>query len=490
MKSIFVNRRLTGIDLRRRAPRLGPTAGRSSRWASALAGAALALTLAAASGQAQAAPAEPAPAEATIVSTQRIDSRLQELTVEAPALADATKVRVLLPDGYGDDPGRRYPVLYLLHGAGGDETGWTTAGDAEAATAGRPLIVVMPDGGRAGWYTNWSNGGAGGPPAWERYHVSELIPLIDQRFRTVAARRGRAIAGLSMGGFGAFSYAARHPDLFTAAASYSGGVDLNAVLYGQPIGRVAVDGSLALAGFNGVTGTDLFGDFTVENILWRAHNPIDLAPNLDGLRLALYTGNGLPGGPLGPNGQDLVEIGAHQMNVNLHDRLAALGLRHIWSDYGPGGHTWPYWRRDLSETIPWLMRRFAHPRPAPRRVTFTAVEPSYEAYDWRVKLRRPNAEFSTLSGADRRGFALTGSGRALVRTPPRYRPGARYLARIRRRGGGVDRRRLRVTGSGRLRLRLRLAATNRFDEGAPAGAAVPVHSGTIRVSLRQARKSG
>lgn len=443
------------------------------------------------------APASAAPADATIVSEQRIDARLRELTIAAPALAAETKVRVLLPDGYRADDGRRYPVLYLLHGAGGNETDWTDDGAAARATAGRPVIVVMPDGGRAGWYTDWSNDGAGGPPAWERYHVRELIPLIDQRFRTVAARRGRAIAGLSMGGFGAFSYAARHPDLFTAAASYSGGVDLNAELFGAPIGLIAVDGSLSLAGFDGVTGATLFGDFVDENILWRAHNPVDLAANLGGLKLALYTGNGLPGGPFGPaDGQDIIEVGAHQMNVNLDHRLNRLGLPHRWVDYGPGGHTWPYWRRDLRRTVPWLMKRFDHPRPVPRQVEFTAVEPSYEAYGWRVRLRRPNAEFSTLSDARRRGFELTGSGRAVVRTPSRYRPGALYLARIRRAGngpnGGMGRRaarmrRIEATSSGRLRIPVRLAATNRFDEGSPAAAGGPVHSGTVRVAFSRLR---
>lgn len=428
--------------------------------------------------------AAPGPARADggarIVSEQRADGRLQEMTIDSPALGTTTDVRVLLPDGYRSGA-RRYPVLYLLHGAGGDETDWTEDGDAAAATAGRPLIVVMPDGGRAGWYSNWSNGGAGGPPAWEDYHVGELIPLIDRRFRTVAARRGRAIAGLSMGGFGALSYAARHPDLFTAAAAYSGGVDLNAELFGLPIGKVAVDGSLGLAGLSGATGATIFGDFATENVLWRAHNPVDLAPNLRGLELALYTGNGLPGGPYGPADQDLVEIGAHQMNVNLHERLAALGIRHRWDDYGAGGHTWPYWRRDLSETLPWLMRRFAHPAAAPRAITFTAVEPEYEAYGWRVRLRRPGAAFSTLSGADRHGFALSGNGHAIVRTPPRYRPGMPYAARIRagapasRTGQGATRtRRLVATRAGRLRVSLRLGA-------APA---------RVRVSLRRLARAG
>ena len=467
----------------------GPWRCSSRRWGGA-ALACVALALAASS-----VPAQAAPADARIVSEQRIDARLRELTVAAPALGARTKVRVLLPDGYRAADNRRYAVLYLLHGAGGDETDWTDDGAAARATAGKPLIVVMPDGGKAGWYTDWSNDGAGGPPAWERYHARELVPLIDQRFRTVAARRGRAIAGLSMGGFGAFSYAARHPDLFTAAASYSGGVDLDAELFGQPIGKIAVDGSLSLAGFDGVTGANLFGDFTTENILWRAHNPIDLAANLDGLKLALYTGNGLPGGPFGPSGQDIIEIGAHEMNVNLDRRLNRLGLPHRWVDYGPGGHIWPYWRRDLRRNVPWLMKRFAHPRPAPRRVTFTAVEPSYEAYGWRVRLRRPNAEFSTLGDARRHGFELTGSGRALVRTPPRYHPGARYLARIRRPDEHprivrpIEVRRIEATPSGRLRIPLRLAATNRFDEGSPAAAGGPFHSGTVRVAFRHLRGS-
>jgi S-formylglutathione hydrolase FrmB len=444
-----------------------------------------------------AAPQAPAAApSATVVAEERIDGRLHELTIATPALEGETKVRVLLPQGYRDDGRRRYPVLYLLHGAGGDQTDWTEAGDAAATTAGTPLIVVMPSGGRAGWYTDWSNGGAGGPPAWERYHLRQLVPLVDGRYRTVADRRGRAIAGLSMGGFGAFSYAARNPDMFTAAASFSGGVDLNAEYAGLPVGQIAVDGSLKLAGYEGVTGATLFGgDFVTGNVFWRAHNPVDLAANLRGLKLALYTGNGQPG-PLDPpdSDQDLVEVGAHVMNVNLHERLAGLGFRHRWVDYGPGRHTWPYWRRDLRQTIPWLMARFERSPRAPKQVSFTAVEPKYEAYGWRVRLRRPNAEFSTLSKADRRGFALTGSGRAVVRTPSRYRPGAHYIARITRVRGhfgasaraGVRKRRLVATRSGALRVRVRLAPTNSRDEGSPDAEGGRFHTGTVRVALERA----
>jgi pimeloyl-ACP methyl ester carboxylesterase len=88
------------------------------------------------------------------------------------------------------------------------------------------MIVVMPDGGAMGWYTDWYAGDRPVQPRWETYHVGELVPWIDATYRTIAARRGRAIAGLSMGGFGALSYAARHPGTFAAAASFSGALEV------------------------------------------------------------------------------------------------------------------------------------------------------------------------------------------------------------------------------------------------------------------------
>ena len=162
-----------------------------------------------------------------VVSSKHLDPRLVQLELKTPAITHDTGVRVLLPDGYRDHPGRRYPVLYLLHGSGGSDTDWTEMGNAERITAGSPLIVVMPDTDQNGYYSDWFNNGAGGPPEYETYDIGELIPWIDQHYRTVAARRGRAIAGLSMGGFGALSYASRHPDLFDHVAGFSPASDTN-----------------------------------------------------------------------------------------------------------------------------------------------------------------------------------------------------------------------------------------------------------------------
>ena len=171
----------------------------------------------------------------------------------------------------------------------------------------------------------------------------------------------------------------------------------------------------------------------------------------------------------------------------MHDRLERLRIPHVWDDYGPGSHTWPYWARDLRETLPSMIRRFAHPVAAPTRVTYTSTERAYAVYGWRVALRRPNVEFSTLSRADKRGFALTGSGRATVTTPARYRPRARFRVRITRDGATASRR-ISADRAGRLRIDVRLARANPYDEGSPAAKAHgPLHRSTARVKIARIR---
>jgi S-formylglutathione hydrolase FrmB len=304
---------------------------------------------------AAASPARAADHDIRLLSSQRLDDRLTQLTLSTPALKAPTGVRILLPAGYGQGTSR-YPVLYLLHGAFGNDTDWTTVGDAEAITTDLPLIVVMPDGGQGGWYTDWLNRGAGGPPEWETFHIRELIPWIDDHYRTIAAPGERAIAGLSMGGFGALSYAGRHPDLFSWAGSFSGAVDIT---HNLPV--VGVIDAEALA--DGGLPDDQFGDPILNAPNWQAHNPWNLAPNLRGMTLDIDTGNGVPG-PLDSNklNFDPVEEQVHEMSVALHQRLVDLGIPHTWNDYGPGTHSWPYWQRDLAEALPSMMRSFRSSR--------------------------------------------------------------------------------------------------------------------------------
>jgi S-formylglutathione hydrolase FrmB len=398
-----------------------------------------------------------APAAQTgVVADGRIDARLHELTVRSPALGATTKLRVLLPRGY-DTSRRRYPVLYVLHGANDDYTSWTRSGDAERLTAHAPLIVVMPDAGRSGWYTDWFNGVRGGPPRWERYHIGELLSLIDHRYRTIARRGGRAIAGLSMGGFGAMSYAARHPDRFISAAAFSGAVD------GLVVGQIAPVGA--------------FGPIVGQRVRLRGHDPWTLAGNLRSLHITLRTGDGRTGGPLG--GGDAIEAAVHAMSLRLHRVLTAYHIRHVWDDYGRGGHTWPYWRRDLRETLPSLMGEFTDTGAAPSRVTHVALEPRYAVFGWNVAIRRRALELSKLSNATRAGFVLKGSGSSTVRTPQLYRPHARLRATVRD-ARGSSTRTIRVDAAGRVTVAVSLGTANAVQHDLPGQ--TPVR--TARVTLR------
>jgi S-formylglutathione hydrolase FrmB len=300
-----------------------------------------------------------------VLSARQLDSRLTALTVATGALPGPAAVRILLPDGYADHPGRRYPVLYLLHGTGGGAADWTTDGDAEQITAGQPLIVVMPDialnddGG--GWCANWPDG----QYDWETFHIDQLIPWVDANLRTIPARAGRAIAGLSQGGFCSMSYAARHPDLFGTALSYSGTPD---IWYGLPrVGAIAVINATEV-GLDHVPPDTIFGDPLTDGSNWAAHDPATLAGNLRQTHLYLFAGDGLPG-PLDPAPASspseiaamAIEAAAGTDTAAFHQRLEDLGIASYYDAYGPGTHSWPYWQRDLRESIGPLMRDFADP---------------------------------------------------------------------------------------------------------------------------------
>ncbi|GAB3623122.1 hypothetical protein GCM10027418_12040 [Mariniluteicoccus endophyticus] len=131
-------------------------------------------------------------------------------------------VNVLLPSSYSS--GKRYPVLYLLHGGGGDFIQWHRSGVIEA-TANADVIVVMPDGGKAGWYCNPVRSTVG-PRNWESFHMAQLVPWVDATYRTHAEYAGRAIAGFSMGGFGALKYTAKYYGHFSSVTSFSGPASL------------------------------------------------------------------------------------------------------------------------------------------------------------------------------------------------------------------------------------------------------------------------
>ncbi|WP_394823003.1 alpha/beta hydrolase [Pendulispora albinea] len=281
-----------------------------------------------------------------VVDEQPIAPRIVDLTIDSRALRARTKVRLILPKRFYADARRRWPVLYLLYGCCDDYTAWTRETDIAALTANTDVLVVMPEADRVGWYSNWWNHGRGGPPGWETFHLTEVRSILERSYR---ASGRRAIAGLSMGGFGALSYVARHPGMFSAAASFSGVIDTRFRDTPKLLQElVAAHGRDPLA---------LWGDPKKQEWIWRVHNPADLAFLLLGTPLYISCGNG-KAGPLDPPGQpdDPNEVRWNAMNVEFAKKLRFLGANVRVNLYGPGTHTWPYWQREMHIAFPMLMR--------------------------------------------------------------------------------------------------------------------------------------
>jgi diacylglycerol O-acyltransferase / trehalose O-mycolyltransferase len=294
---------------------------------------------------------------ARIVEAARLGRRTVDLTVASPALGRHVKVRLLLPARFAAEPTRRWPVLYLLHGCCDSYMSWTRSTDVERLTATTDLLVVMPDGGPAGFYSDWYNAGRGGPPRWERFHLVELRQLLERNWR---AGDRRAVAGVSMGGLGAMAYAARHPGFFRAAASFSGILDTRPGGPGDGAGLV-----LDVLRSQRQDPLALWGDPVGQAAIWRDHDPDRLASRLRGTALFVAFGDGRPG-PLDrpeamAGGAGQLEARIHALNLGFVARLQALEIPAQVNAYGPGTHDWPYWQRDLHQAPPLLLRSLRAP---------------------------------------------------------------------------------------------------------------------------------
>ncbi len=427
--------------------------------------------------------AGPATADATTnpapvlseIRVVKLSPRLQELTLQTPALATKafglippnltgqTKVRVLLPTGYDPKGNARYPVLYLFHGGGGDQAEWTTPtakGNAEALTQNLPLIVVMPEGGMAGGYSDWYNGGAFGAPQWKTFHLDQLIPWIDAHFHTITDRSGRATAGLSMGG-GGLRYAALRPDLIGATAAFSGDIDIL-----QP----ASDWN----GMGAPISKLIWGDRNLQEVRWRGANGPDLAGNLVNTDVAIFSGD--TGRPEG--------VYILQGSTAVHKRLDELGIAHSFTVYPGMTHSWSTWNKALADWLPQLMGRFrafnprnpvlatsvistgAGPAVHPNAFTFSTIEPKYSLYGWSVQIDRKAVEFSALEVTDAINFSLVGSGKAVVQTDKVGMPNRAVQvtithSNIAERDETIS---LRTDASGRLSVPLDLGPANPFQQ--------------------------
>lgn len=297
-----------------------------------------------------------------LADSQRINERITDFDIVSGNLVSGTTVRVMLPTGYTESE-KAYPVIYLLHGGGGTHEDWTIWGVQEIV-GDLDVIIVQPSMGKGSWYADATVPGIFGTPKWETFFFEELIPWVDNTFKTDARREARAVVGLSMGGYGAMSYAARHPDHFVAAASFSGAVDTSGELVSNWIGVSPI--------IEGRMPYSIFGLWPLDALKRQKHNPLKLASNLRGMHLSFYFGNGKIGpldSQVGYNPIALFmgwiqEAEVQRMNFSMHDRLNELGVVHNFYPYGDGQHSAGYWIRSFKDELPDLMRVFNDP-PVP-----------------------------------------------------------------------------------------------------------------------------
>jgi S-formylglutathione hydrolase FrmB len=269
-----------------------------------------------------------------------------DLEMCSGALGRTVTVRLLTPREWTPDSHRKWPVLYLLHGGDDGPKSWVEHTDIAAKALAAGLLVVLPEGGRAGFYTRWRRPDRHGaaPPDWPGFHLDELRGLIERGYGGGGVR---AVAGVSMGGYGALVYAAGNPGLFAAAASYSGLA--HTTRFGTPaLLRCylrTVDERLS----------SMWGGRWTQRARWLHADPYRLADGLRGTRVYLSAGNGkrVPGDPPAP-GDRLLEWLIGPGSRDLAKRLADSGHAAATS-FGAGTHDWPSWQRELNRSWPFLL---------------------------------------------------------------------------------------------------------------------------------------
>jgi len=291
------------------------------------------------------------------------------------ALGVDKAVLVYLPRGYDAQPARHWPVFYYLHGLGGDETNWVQHGklDTTANELALDAIVVMPDGDDGFYidsaakidYDKCMKDGSGlfnpnkphGEDCvharnYETYIAKDLVGWVDAHYRTIPRRDGRAIAGLSMGGFGAMAVGLRHPEEFAAAASHSGAIALlfrgpRPFVAGKPVELVTsvadpnASGNPIIA-WIGMT----FGPSLAD---WKAHDVVELVGAVPPGKLALYFDCGTEDDF---NLQDNVQY--------VHEALTSKHVEHAFF-IGPGKHNFEFWAQRLPYSLAFLRDHTAKP---------------------------------------------------------------------------------------------------------------------------------
>ena len=240
--------------------------------------------------------------------------QVNHIQVPATNIASPMDVNVILPESYATSEDKEYPVVYILHGYDGDYTSWLTLTEPklDSLASHYDMIFVLPDG-RDSWY--W-DAPADPKLKMESFFVEELVPYIDENYRTIADAKHRAITGLSMGGHGSLWLGMRHSDIWGSAGSMSGGVNINKPKWAK---------SWKMA--------QRLGSQAQYPQRWKDHTVITLVKNLKPGQLNITFDCGV----------DDFFIG---VNRELHEEMLRYNVAHDYSER-PGKHSHAYWKNSI-----------------------------------------------------------------------------------------------------------------------------------------------
>lgn len=241
----------------------------------------------------------------------------------------------VLPPGFDEHPTKRYPVLYFLHGLGGDQTflvssgAWNVIADGWQKKTLEEFVVITPSAGRS-FYINSKNGRS----HYEDFFIREFIPQMEKLFHLSRVRSGRAIAGVSMGGYGALRFAFKYPQMFAAVAAH-----MPALLEELPRGS-------ANAGLNSFLG-NAFGD-PIDEAFWKANSPFVYArtANLHGLKIYADCG-------------DHDDYGFDAGTQELDKLLTKRGVPHTIHIY-PGSHSPEFVAQHIGESLAFVSKAISN----------------------------------------------------------------------------------------------------------------------------------
>ncbi len=248
---------------------------------------------------------------------------LEEKSVLSPSMSKDIPVIVVTPDGYAESQ-KHYDVVYLLHGFGDNFRGWTAKGGVAPLADLYDLIIICPDGAKSWYWDSPENSSL----RYESFISEELIEWVDASYRTNATREGRAITGLSMGGQGALYISLRHPELFGAVGSTSGGVDIREFPEGWDMHKLL--------------GPKRENPERWDE--WAVINLIELAPKDGSLGIIVDCGT---------------EDFFYDVNIALHNKMLEFGIPHDFY-VRPGKHHWPYWKNSIKYQMLYFSDYFAN----------------------------------------------------------------------------------------------------------------------------------